>query len=66
MSKVAAKEGYTVYMMTPDKDYAQLVDENIFIYKPGRQGNAAEILGIPEVQEKFGVERPEQVIDILV
>ena len=65
LSKKAAAAGYTVYMMTPDKDYAQLVDDNIFMYKPGRQGKPAEVIGIPEVQEKFQVERPEQVIDIL-
>jgi len=65
LSKKAAKEGFTVYMMTPDKDYAQLVEDNIFMYKPGRQGKPAEVLGIPEVKEKFNVERPEQVIDIL-
>lgn len=65
LAKKAAKEGYIVYMMTPDKDYAQLVEENIFMYKPPRMGNKAEILGIEEVKEKFGVERPEQVIDIL-
>ena len=65
LAKVAEKEGYQVFMMTPDKDFAQLVSENIFMYKPGRQGNGAEVLGVPEVLEKFQVERPEQVIDIL-
>jgi DNA polymerase-1 len=65
ISKMAAKEGFTVYMMTPDKDYCQLVEENIFIFKPGRQGKPAEVMGIPEVQEKFSIETPEQVIDIL-
>jgi len=65
LSKVAAEQGFTVYMMTPDKDYAQLVGDNVFIYKPGRQGKPAEILGIPEVKEKFSIETPEQVIDIL-
>ncbi|MFM7813169.1 MAG: DNA polymerase [Flavobacteriales bacterium] len=52
-------------MMTSDKDYGQLVSENIFIYRPGRGGAEADVLGIPEVCEKFGVERVEQVIDIL-
>ena len=52
-------------MVTPDKDYAQLVSENIFMYKPARMGNGIEIWGIPEVQQKFDVERPEQVIDYL-
>ena len=65
MAKKAEKEGFTVYMMTPDKDFAQLVSPHIFIYKPGRGGSAHEILGLEEVKEKFLVEHPEQVIDIL-
>lgn len=65
LAKQAEKEGYTVYMVTPDKDFAQLVSENIFMYRPSRMGNGPEIWGIPEVQEKFGVEQPEQVIDFL-
>ena len=65
LSKQAEKKGYKVFMMTPDKDFGQLVSENIFIYKPGRSGNPSEILGPNEVCEKFEVERPEQVIDIL-
>ena len=65
ISKQAEKEGYQVFMVTPDKDYAQLVSENIFMYKPARMGNGIEIWGIPEVQKKFEVERPEQVIDYL-
>jgi DNA polymerase-1 len=65
LAKKAEKEGFVTYMMTPDKDYAQLVSENIFMYKPGRGGKGPEVWGIKEVQEKFEVERPEQVIDIL-
>jgi DNA polymerase-1 len=65
LAKQAEKEGFTVYMVTPDKDYAQLVSENIFMYKPARMGNGIEIWGIPEVQKRFEVERPEQVIDYL-
>ncbi|PRP67972.1 DNA polymerase I [Nonlabens agnitus] len=65
LSKQAEKEGFTVYMVTPDKDYAQLVSEKIFMYKPARMGNGIEIWGIPEVQKRFEVERPEQVIDYL-
>lgn len=65
VAKQAGKEGYAVYMMTPDKDYAQLVEENIFMYKPRRSGNDAEIWGVDEVKEKFGVDNPLQVIDIL-
>ncbi len=65
LAKMAEKRGYQTYMMTPDKDYGQLVSENIFIYKPGRGGAPAEILGVKEVCEKFEVENPLQVIDIL-
>ena len=65
LAKQAEKEDYRVFMVTPDKDFAQLVSENIFMYRPARMGNGIEILGIPEVKEKFGVERPEQVIDFL-
>ncbi len=65
LSKQAEKEGYKVYMVTPDKDYAQLVSENIFMYKPARMGNGIEIWGIPEVQKRFEVENPLQVIDYL-
>lgn len=65
LAKQAEKEGFQVFMVTPDKDFAQLVSENIFMYKPARMGNGIEIWGIPEVLEKFEVERPEQVIDFL-
>lgn len=65
LAKQAEKEGFKVYMVTPDKDFAQLVSENIFMYKPARMGNDIEIWGIPEVLEKFEIERPEQVIDFL-
>ena len=65
IAKQAEKENYKVYMVTPDKDFAQLVSENIFMYKPARMGNGIEIWGIPEVLEKFEIERPEQVIDYL-
>ncbi len=65
LAKKAEKEGFTTYMVTPDKDFAQLVSENIFMYRPARMGNGIEIWGIPEVQAKFEVERPEQVIDYL-
>ncbi|HEA29956.1 MAG TPA: DNA polymerase I [Leeuwenhoekiella sp.] len=65
LAKQAEKENYQVFMVTPDKDYAQLVSENIFMYKPARMGNGIEIWGIPEVQKKFEIERPEQVIDYL-
>jgi DNA polymerase-1 len=65
IAKQAEKQNYKVFMVTPDKDFAQLVSENIFMYKPARMGNGIEIWGIPEVLAKFEVERPEQVIDFL-
>jgi len=65
LAKQAEKQGYVTYMVTPDKDFAQLVSENIFMYKPSRMGNGIEIWGIPEVQKNFEIERPEQVIDFL-
>ncbi|SOU85975.1 DNA polymerase I [Tenacibaculum dicentrarchi] len=64
LAKKAEKAGYKTFMVTPDKDFAQLVSENIFMYRP-RFGGGYETWGIAEVQEKFGVERPEQVIDYL-
>lgn len=65
LAKIAEKKGYYTYMMTPDKDFGQLVSEKIFIYKPGRGGDPASILGIAEVCEKFDVDDPLKVIDIL-
>ena len=65
LAKKAETVGYTTYMMTPDKDYAQLVSENIFMYKPSRGGEKPEVWGIPEVCKNFEVEEPWQVIDIL-
>lgn len=65
LAKQAEKENFQVFMVTPDKDFAQLVSENIFMYKPARMGNDIEIWGIPEVLAKFEIERPEQVIDFL-
>ncbi len=65
IAKQAEKEGYKTFMVTPDKDYAQLVSENIFMYRPARMGNGIEIWGIPEVQKRFEVEHPDQVIDYL-
>ncbi|NNJ89910.1 MAG: DNA polymerase I [Eudoraea sp.] len=65
LAKQAEKEDYKVFMVTPDKDFGQLVSENIFMYRPSRMGNGVEIWGIPEIQKRFGVDRPEQVIDYL-
>lgn len=65
LAKKAEKQGFVTYMMTPDKDFGQLVDENILIYKPARLGNGAEIMGVKEVCAKFEVQTPDQVRDIL-
>lgn len=65
LSKQAADAGYTVYMVTPDKDYAQLVSDKVFMYKPSRQGNGIEKLGPKEVCEQWDIDRVEQVIDVL-
>lgn len=65
LAKKAAKMGYKVYMMTPDKDYAQLVEENILLYKPAYMGNAVDILGVKEVLKKFNVKTIDQVKDFL-
>lgn len=65
VAKKAAKEGFEVYMMTPDKDFAQLVEEKIFLYKPAFMGNAVAVMGVPEVLEKWDIERIDQVRDIL-
>jgi len=61
----AEKAGFDVYMMTPDKDYCQLVNEHIFLYKPAFLGNAVEVWDVQRVLEKWEIERVEQVIDIL-
>jgi DNA polymerase-1 len=65
MAKTAEKEDFRVFMVTPDKDYAQLVSPNIFMYKPKRLGNEMEIWGVSQVCENFQISRPEQVIDLL-
>ncbi len=65
LSVMAEKAGFTTYMMTPDKDFAQLVTDKTFMYKPARGGKKAEVWGVDEVKEAFGVEDPKQVIDIL-
>ncbi|POS01053.1 DNA polymerase I [Flavobacterium croceum DSM 17960] len=65
LAKQAEKEGYKVFMVTPDKDFGQLVSENIFMYRPARMGNDIEIWGVDEVKAKFEVEHPLQVIDFL-
>ena len=65
LAKKAVKDQYEVYMMTPDKDFGQLVDDHIYIYKPSYMRKPKEILGVDEVKKKWGIERVEQVIDIL-
>ncbi len=65
LAKKAELAGFTTYMMTPDKDYGQLVDENTFIYKPARLGNGAEILGVAEICKKWEIRNVSELIDIL-
>ena len=65
MAKEGERQGFQVFCMTPDKDFAQLVSENIFIYKPARMGNEMEIMGVTEVLNKWEIDNVEQVIDIL-
>lgn len=65
LAKKAERQGFTTYMMTLDKDFGQLVSENIFIYKPAKFGEDAKVVGVAEVCEKYGIQRPEQLIDIL-
>ena len=65
LAKQAEKEGFQVYMMTPDKDYGQLVSDNIFMYKPAKSGNDAEVWGVKEVTENWQIKHVDQVIDML-
>src|SRR6516162_4329476 len=61
----AEKEGFESFMVTPDKDFGQLIDEHTFLYKPGRMGNEVEILGVPEILKRWGIKEPRQVVDVL-
>ena len=65
LAKQAEQEGFKVFMMTSDKDYAQAVSDNIYLYKPGRKGGDVEIMGVQEVLNKWGIKRVEQVVDML-
>ncbi len=65
LAKKAEKEGFEVFMMTPDKDFAQLVSDQVKMYRPGRQGNPAEIWGVEKVLEKFDIDEVGQVVDYL-
>lgn len=61
----AGSKGFQVYMMTPDKDFCQLVSDNVFMYKPRRSGKEAEVIGVQEVRDIFEIDDPRQVIDVL-
>src|SRR6266568_3632029 len=61
----AEKEGFKSFMVTPDKDFGQLITENTLLYKPARMGDAVEIMGQAEIQKRWGVQRPQQVVDVL-
>ncbi len=65
LAKKAEKQGFRVFMMTSDKDFGQLVSDSIFVYKPGKQGKGAEIIGVKEVCKKYEINQPAQLIDIL-
>ncbi len=65
LARVAEKQGYQSFMVTPDKDFGQLIDANTFLYKPSRMGDGVEILGVPEILKRWNIRRPEQVIDVL-
>lgn len=65
LARKASANGFTTYMMTPDKDYAQLVSDKIFMFKPSRSGNESVKWGVDDIKREFSVKRPEQVIDIL-
>jgi DNA polymerase-1 len=65
LARLAEKEGYDTYMVTPDKDFTQLVDAHTFVYKPAKSGQPPEIMGVPEVLKYWEIERIEQVTDIL-
>jgi DNA polymerase-1 len=65
LARQAEKQGFTTHMVSPDKDFGQLIDANTFLYRPSRMGDGVEILGVPEIKQRWGIERPEQVIDIL-
>jgi DNA polymerase-1 len=65
LARRAEKEGFQTFMVTPDKDFGQLVDANTFLYKPSRMGDGVEVLGVPEILKRWGIQKPEQVIDVL-
>ncbi|MBE3086806.1 MAG: DNA polymerase I, partial [Bacteroidetes bacterium] len=65
LARKASERGFTTYMMTPDKDFAQLVSRNVFMLKPSRSGNESILWGVDDIKREFSVQRPEQVIDVL-
>jgi DNA polymerase-1 len=65
LARQAEQQDFQTYMVTPDKDFGQLVDANTFLYKPSRMGDAVEILGVPEICARWGIQKPEQVVDVL-
>ncbi len=65
LAKKAEQDGFTTYMMTPDKDFGQLVSDHIFLYKPAKGGQKPEVMGVKEVCQRYGIEKPEQFIVIL-
>ncbi len=65
LARKASDKGFVTYMMTPDKDFAQLVSETVFMFKPSRSGNESVLWGVEDIKREFCVERPEQVIDVL-
>lgn len=65
LARKASVSGFTTYMMTPDKDFAQLVSDNVFMFKPSRSGNESILWGVDDIKREFCVQRPEQVIDVL-
>jgi DNA polymerase-1 len=65
LARIASERGFVTYMITPDKDYAQLVADNVYMLKPSRSGNESILWGVEDIQKEWNVDRPEQVIDIL-
>ena len=65
LSREASERGFTTFMVTPDKDFAQLVSDNVYMLKPSRNGNESILWGVEDVQQEFAVVKPEQVIDVL-
>jgi DNA polymerase-1 len=65
LARIASERGFVTYMMTPDKDFAQLVAKNVYMLKPSRSGNESILWGVEDIQKEWNVERPEQVIDVL-